>query len=330
MTRLPSAVAICVGAVSVLALPAQASFPGANGLIAYSTGPDANRGQIHTMTAAGKDRRRLATDGSSRNPAWSADGERLAFDQVPDGGGRRSLYVMDADGSSITRVPTGSRQAYNPSWSANGRRLAFQGCRGSENKCERPAIFVVGVRGKSLKRVARNGTDPVWSPNGKWIAYRGTFASGDECPTLLRVRPSGRGRQAVLPRGRDSHDTCSWGGYGADFSPDGRRLVYYGLHPTGREEYPNPVGGTIKVWRYDPAMYVVDVDGKNRKLIATRSLREVEYFIPPFVWSPDGDRLLWRDERGTFVSRADGSERRRIADGQTPGGEYNWQPRQRG
>jgi TolB protein len=315
---LPAAVA-----AAVVAPPAQASFPGSNGLIAYSTAADASaeRARIHIMTAAGRRRARLTTSGSSRNPAWSRDGERIAFDRTEDGG-PRALFVMNPDGSGARRVPTGGRQAYNPAWSPTGRRLVFQGCRGT-SECQQTALFVVGVDGSGLRRIPGDGADPVWSPNGKWIAYYGRLAAEDECSTLLRVRPSGGGRRAVLPRTRDSHDTCSSGGSGADFSPDGRRIVHYGLEPAGYQDFPNPVGGTFRVWKYDPAMYTVPVDGGARKLVARRSLEDTEYFLLPFVWSPDGRRLLWRDDRGTFVGNPDGSRARRIGGF---GGEFAWQP----
>jgi Tol biopolymer transport system component len=316
-----SGLTLTVAIAALAPLSAGASFPGRNGLIAYSV-PDGKRSEIFTMTPAGNARRRLTTTGSSRNPAWSRDGKMIAFDRTRSGGGSRSLYVMKADGSRVRRVPTGRIQAYNPSWSRTGRKLVFQGCRGNA-ACEKSAIFVVGIRGGGLKRIAENGGDPVWSPGGTWIAYQGKLADADGCSTLLRVKPTGRGRRAVLPREPDSHGTCSWGGIGADFSPDGRRLVYYGLHAAGSQEFPNPVGGTFTVWKYDPAMYTVGVDGQNRKLVASRSLEHTEFFIPPFAWSPDGRKLLWRDDRGTFVGNPDGAGDRRIADS---GAELAWQP----
>jgi Tol biopolymer transport system component len=328
MVRLSLGVVLGVMIATAGTTPAGASFPGKNGRIAYSTAPEAGKkpAQIYTMSAAGKQRRRLTGEGWSRNPAWSHDGTRIAFDRAPKKGDMRALFVMKADGSRVRRVPARGVQAYNPSWSANGRKLVFEGCRGTD-PCEESAIFVVGIRGKGLKRIAGNGTDPVWAPNGNWIAYRGKLADADECSTLLRVKPSGRQRQAVLPRKRDPHDVCSWGGTGADFSPDSRRLVYYGLHPAGSEEFPNPIGGTFEVWKYDPAMYTVGIDGKNRKLVASRSLESTEWFLPPFAWSPDGRKLLWRDDRGTYRGNPDGSGDHRIS---ASGGQFAWQARRGG
>ena len=289
------------------ATPAEASFPGRNGLVAYAS-PGPKPAQIHTMTAAGRERRRLTSGGASRNPAWSPDGRSIAFDRLGAGGSRRKLFVMRADGSGERAVPTGRVHGYNPSWSADGRHLVFQGCRGS-HPCEEETIFVVRRRGGGLKRLAE-GIQPVWSPNGRWIAYRGAIAAG-ECDTLILIRPSGRSRHAILPRGRDSNGVCAWGGFGADFSPDSRRLVYYGLRPTGDEHI------------YNPTMYTVRADGSGRRVIASRPLEATGYFVPPFAWSPDGERLLWRDDRGTFLAGPTGDGRRRV---RGPDGlEYAWQ-----
>jgi Tol biopolymer transport system component len=322
MKRAVTATMLAAALPALAAASARASFAGENGLIAYSTAPEAgaDSARIYTMTPDGERRRPLTRRGSARNPAWSRDGKRIAFDRTSDSG-RQRLYVMEADGARARRVPTGRLHAYNPSWSKNGRKLVFQGCPGAE-ACEQSAIYVVRLDGSRPKRIAPNGSDPVWSPTGRWIAHHGRLADGDECSTLLRVKPSGRARQAVLPRNRDSHDVCSWGGSGADFSPDGSRLVYHGLHATGYKDYPHPVGGTFRVWTYDPAMFTVGLDGSGRKVVATRTLAEFEWFLPPFVWSPDGRKLLWRDERGVFVGYPDGSGARRISDS---GGELAWQ-----
>ena len=48
------------------------------------------------MNADGSELRRLAQDG--RNPAWSPDGQMIAFDRDDE------LYVMNADGSGKRRL----------------------------------------------------------------------------------------------------------------------------------------------------------------------------------------------------------------------------------
>jgi dipeptidyl aminopeptidase/acylaminoacyl peptidase len=310
----------------LLAAPAGASFPGANGLIAF-----ARQGEradspffIYTMNSSGKEKTRLTTDGSSRNPAWSSDGERIAFDRAPaEGSRKRRLWLMNADGSGQRRVPIGSFQAHNPSWSPDGRRLVFQGC-GRRTKCKRDSIFVTGVNGRGRRKIAGDGIDPVWSPDGRWIAYGGRLER-DGCPTLVLVRPSGKRRHAIVPPRKDAQKQCT-GAAGIDFSPDSRRLVYFAIEGRKVGTYENPVTHKKEPrYAYNHAMYTVDADGTHRRQIASRSIEASGFYFLPFVWSPDGDELLWRDDRGSYIGRPGGSKRR-IA-GQFGGGiDYAWQP----
>ena len=320
MTRQGLIGALAILLAMLVAAPAHASFPGKNGRVAFSTATGSPPGNIFTMSATGRNRHRLTRRGDSRNPAWSRDGSRIAFDRQTNG--RRALYVMSARGSRPRRIPTGRVQAENPTWSPNGRRIAFQGCRGSGH-CKATAIFVVRASGGGLKRITPNGSDPVWSPNGRWIAYHGKVRRKDPCATLARVRPSGRGRRAILSRRQDSHNVCSRGGAGADFSPNGRRLVYYGLHPMSHQDFPSPTGGVIRVWQYDPAMYTVGVNGKRKRRLMTRSLESGEFFALPFIWSPEGDELLWRDDRGAFIANTRARKARRLHG--MAGVGYSWQ-----
>jgi hypothetical protein len=60
--------------------PAHATFPGANGKIAF-----VRAGDIWTMNPDGTNQVNLTNDSAAqRSPAWSADGSKLAFTQ-PDG-----------------------------------------------------------------------------------------------------------------------------------------------------------------------------------------------------------------------------------------------------
>jgi hypothetical protein len=104
-------VAACVAAIAaaILALstkPAEAAFPGTNGVIAY-------RGDCWPMSIF-----RVRPDGTgvtpltcdlaafAQHPAFSADGKRIAFqndaDDLDEFG--RDLWVMDANGENKTQI----------------------------------------------------------------------------------------------------------------------------------------------------------------------------------------------------------------------------------
>ena len=318
--------ALAVAVASAAAAAAEASFPGGNGRIAYSAQGEPRA--IHTMNASGGDDRQLTRNGSARNPAWSADGRLIAFDRAPGGDDEPAqLYVMRANGRHKQRVATGELDARNPWWSPNGNRLVFQACP-RDSECEKESIFVVRRSGGRPRQIAAEGADPVWAPNGRWIAYSGRLRE-DGCPTIVLVRPSGRRAHAVLPDDPDENGFCS-GASGIDFAPSSRRLVYFALRARSSGSFPDPVTGEEHpLYSYDHVMYTVGVDGEDRRLVMSRAIEDSEHLIAPFAWSPDGNSLLWRDDRGTFVSRPDGGGERKIADVNGGGGDYAWQPRVR-
>ena len=148
----------------------------------------------------------------------------------------------------------------------------------------------------------------------------------DGCRTIIVVRPSGKRTHAVLPDEPDENGFCA-GASGIDFAPSSRKLVYLALRARKSGTFPDPVTGEQRaLYAYDHAMYTVGLDGQDRRLVTWRSIEDYGYLIAPFVWSPDGDWLLWRDDRGTFVGRPGGGGEGRITGPSRGGGDYSWQP----
>ena len=114
----PTALKAGIGPCLVLALcllaaaPAGATFPGANGLIAFESfgrdGPDAD---VFTIAPDGTGLTNLtaASPTADRYPFWSADGAKIAFVSERDGGDF-DVWVMNADGSGATRDPRQRRR----------------------------------------------------------------------------------------------------------------------------------------------------------------------------------------------------------------------------
>src|SRR4029078_2824087 len=94
--------------IAMPAVTAQASFPGQNGKIAFVSG-----GSIWTMNSDGSGRTQLNAAGYG--PAWSADGQRLAY-QKSDG-----VHIVNADGSGDSLFLA---NAYEPAGAPSGDRLA--------------------------------------------------------------------------------------------------------------------------------------------------------------------------------------------------------------
>ena len=65
--------------------------------------------------------------GNEREPAWSPDGERIVFSGDAQGGtlGRRTIYSIGADGSSLRALTSGAIDASGPSWDPHGSSLVY-------------------------------------------------------------------------------------------------------------------------------------------------------------------------------------------------------------
>ena len=56
-------------------------------------------------------------------PAWSPNGNKLAFEAYRDG--QAEVYVINATGSAVTRLTNNSAYDGTPAWSPDGSKIAF-------------------------------------------------------------------------------------------------------------------------------------------------------------------------------------------------------------
>lgn len=102
-------------------------------------------------------------------PAFSADGERIAFRSERDGGG---LFVMGRTGESVQRL---TKEGFNPSWSPDGTAIVYATESVSINPGGRIGQSVlrrVDVRtGATHQLTTTDAVQPAWSPHGQRIAF---------------------------------------------------------------------------------------------------------------------------------------------------------------
>jgi Tol biopolymer transport system component len=95
---------------------------------------------------------------------WSPDGSQIAFGDL-DG-----LYVMNSDGTGLTKIADNPSGDYDPRWAPDGSKIVFARSIGSDS-----AIYTVRPDGTELSRVDRtpNNADfaPDWSPDGSKILF---------------------------------------------------------------------------------------------------------------------------------------------------------------
>ena len=194
--------------LAVLPPAATASFPGANGKLAFGRGvliPE----EIGVINPDGTGRRRIVPPGgvATGEPVWSADGRRIAYTRLstvdPETGRfRAAIYTATATGGSRRRVVSGP--VGQPSWAPDGRIAFRRGTRGG--------IWVMDADGSDQKRLTRGADQsPDWSPDGARVL----FVRGD---ALYVVNPDGSGLRRLVPRSLEVRS--------ADWSPDATRIVF--------------------------------------------------------------------------------------------------------
>ncbi len=156
------------------------------------------------------------------HPAFSPDGERIAFRSQRDGGG---IFVMGRTGESVRRVAT---EGFNPAWSPDGQTLAYvtEPVGQPYARGTRSTLWTVTLTSGERRQVqgVADAMQPAWSPDGQRIAYWGLL--GDSVQRdLWSVAASGG------PPVRLTDDPAvDWSPV---WAPDGRH-VYYSSDRTGQ------------------------------------------------------------------------------------------------
>jgi Tol biopolymer transport system component len=254
---------------------------------------------IYVMADDGGGARRLTKDEATGpetpaglffevEPAWSPDGERVAF--ASRRGGDFDLYVTGADGKDTRQLTDAKGEETHPSWSPDGERIVFQ--RGS------PAhLWILDVAGGASRQLTRSPdaeVDPSWSPDGRWIAYQ-LRRPGTPLSEIWLVRPDGTGRHRLTDIERSQQP--AW-------SPDAKRIAF----------------ATTAGSRKDFDIYTVNANGLGLRRVTSSLLDEFE---PAF--SPDGASIAFDRGGGIVVTKAGGGVRE-LTGRENNDGSPDWRP----
>jgi Tol biopolymer transport system component len=249
--------------------------------IAFS--PDGSRVAFADVSQDSSGIARAATDGSDVMhltdglndswPSWSPDGSKIAFSGTEfdpsaskcalrvDYDCPSDIYVMNSDGSDLTRLTTSPGPDFQPVWSPDGTQVAFVAVprTGSADTL----IWVMNADGSGARPVSSDvggyETWPAWSPDGSLIVFA---AVRDGRDAIYGVAPDGSGVHAIAAG--SGVDTPVW-------SPDGSLIAYTAVDPeTGVS-----------------SLYTMRPDGSGRTLVATDQ--------PPGITSD----IAWRSTPGT-------------------------------
>ena len=188
----------------------------------------ARDGDIYSQRVGGKNPLNLTKDSPAddTHPAFSPDGERIAFRSERDGGG---IFVMGATGEAVKRV---TNFGFNPAWSPSGKEIvcALEGVRDPSGRIASPSqLWVVDVATGEKRLISKgDAVQPHWSPHGLRIAYWGTQKGGQR--DILTI-PAGGGNPVPVTDDAALDWNPVW-------SPDGKRIYFA-----------SDRAGTMNLWR---------------------------------------------------------------------------------
>jgi len=111
---------------------------------------------------------KITTDTTNASdPAFSADGSRIAY--VSTSPGNAEIYVMNADGTGATRLTTDPLADGRPVFTPDGQTILFHSARTGGKQ----QIWSVNVDGTGLTQLTRDSINfaPAVSPDGQTVAY---------------------------------------------------------------------------------------------------------------------------------------------------------------
>ncbi len=248
-------------------------------------------GNIFLISADGSNPIQLTSGNKDAWPAWSPDGAKIAFGSWREQN-NYEIYVMNADGTGVTRLTSDPASDYTPFWSPDGTKIAFASDRDGNFE-----IYVMNADGTGVVRLTNDGRfdlGPAWSPDGLKIAFT-SFRSGQ--PEVYVMNANGTG---LVPLTDNLGFDPAW-------SPDGTRIAFGSTR-----------NGTVEI-------YVMNADGSGvTKLTSNDAIEDGP------AWSPNGTKIAFRSDRDgnseIYSMNADGTAQTRLTNSPVFDAFPRWRP----
>ncbi len=154
--------------------------------------------------------------GAETMPAFSPDGNTIAFSWNGPSEDNRDIYVKLIDSGEPLRLTTHADFDTGPIFSPDGRRIAF-----SRFSDANSAVYVIPTLGGTEQRIA-DGWACDWSPDGRSLVIA-TTVKGVRTLSLVNVESGATDPLPVLAGGLGPTQSAPTGGT-VRFSPDGKWL----------------------------------------------------------------------------------------------------------
>lgn len=256
-------VLIALSAATALAACAACSAPDSsaeNGAAVAEAGPPVAGSQPD------RSRPELLNRVTNAYPAWSPDGQWVAYMSTADGD--FDIYAVNAAAGERRQLTDAPERDGTPVYSPDGEQIAFQSFRDGHSQ-----VYVMNRDGTDQRNVTNSGTHdehPSWSADGARLLFASDRSATPEAPDNIDIFELDLATGAV----RQVTDTPEVETY-PSWSPDGERIAVRRIMSDG-----------------DWEVVVMDADGGNDHVIAPHAGPDG---WP--VWSPEGRRLALASER---------------------------------
>jgi TolB protein len=228
---------------------------------------------VYVIDSDGENLQRVTRYNSlTESPAWSADGQRLAFTSWKSGVPR--IYEIDRFGGNERMLPAvrGAGDYITPAYSPDGRTIAFSVLGGDS----RSGIFTYDLERECCLTYLSGGPwydlSPTYSPDGRWLAFN-TLRFGTDVPQVMLMPAEGGPAETLSP--------YEYGGGGfytsPDWSPTGDLVAFH-----GRIDFRG---------RYHILVAKLEDDGRVLRQLTSEGNNEDP------SWAPDGRHLVFVGER---------------------------------
>jgi Tol biopolymer transport system component len=277
----------------LISIPAQATFPGKNGRIAFLIPPD-----LYSMNPDGSDVKQLTNLGPDAAAAdfesWSPEGKLIVFEEYrpPDYLGQ--LWLMNADGSNQHLVfKEQSASEDRPSFSPDGKWILFSRC--PIDLADTCVVYRVSLQGTGLTEISTQQTgiadvSAVYSSDGNSIAL--ATLSRDGILSRIALMDANGSKLRTLTPAAISATRPTW-------SPDGSRMAFHThcCNPQNQEIWlVKPDGSDLHALTHNGHDYAAGFHDSNPS------------------WSPDGQEIVFQrflpdfSEVGIWIIDVNGHE----------------------
>jgi TolB protein len=253
--------------------------------VVISYAPAGEKMQLYRVKEDGSDRQRI-TDSrhDCMQPAWSPDGEKIAYVRQNEQG--LDLWLCDPDGKNAKPLTRSGRNLL-PSWLPDSRHLVWMVSKPGGDPAHDSQIHLMNTKTGVSRRLFADGEQikfsnamPAVSPKGNQVAFVSN-RSGHYRVWVANM--DGSDAKAISPLDREEHPTLelpleqkvpAW-------SPDGKLIAHWqGVEMTHMSRFTGkPDGERDEQISQTWLVWTVGADGKNK--------RKMGWGDDP-TWSPDG------------------------------------------